>query len=636
MKKTIILALSIFGFSVSAQKTHEVSAKETPYSISRKYGLTLEEFYNLNPKIKDGGILGIGDSVVISKASNISDKSPVNPAIGQVSVQPRQSLYALSREYQISVAEIRSLNPEIGESLQIGQKINLPLENIKKYIPPKVVSQTPAPSPSLEQEDTPVVPVQNKSGIYMVQPKDTYQTIIKNFNMSLSELFRINPGLEKEGLQPGVYIVVARNNPAISAPTEKVRQKDFTPREKTQKKEIKAFDIADDGTNYTVQPGDTIFGILNKFGISLDQLIELNPSLATGLKAGMVIRIKGSSDKTSFIKSSGDALNIVLLLPFGFDAKDAKYRTAALDFLTGAKLAIQRSIEKGQKLNINIIDEGSEASFKKVLTSVNRDNTDLIIGPFFKSDLEALMSYVSSKKIPVISPFANAKDLYKYDNLIIVETEASVYAERIAKEVSTAYNGEKIYIVGSGQSYAGAIQAMLEKSLGHPNISVLKNAGDIKIESNIVTGQPAPIITILASDNEGEKTNFVNTMINLGKEAPGTRSFSMFYSTDFEKKEDELGNVKLVYIMDRKINTQGEFEREVLKQYTSKFCKSPSKYAVVGFDIMIDALSRENAKGEIFNKMGKVQTHLATKFEYEKTKEGAYINKGYRLVRLNP
>ena len=47
-------------------------------------------------------------------------------------------------------------------------------------------------------------------------------------------------------------------------------------------------------------------------------------------------------------------------------------------------------------------------------------------------------------------------------------------------------------------------------------------------------------------------------------------------------------------------------------------------------------LSRENKNGEIFRQMNKVQTQLATKFEFEKTKNGAYVNKGYRVVRLLP
>nr|WP_307835704.1 hypothetical protein [Elizabethkingia sp. ASV34] len=39
----------------------------------------------------------------------------------------------MSRDYHVSLADIKKLNPELGEGLQIGQKINLPAANIKKY-----------------------------------------------------------------------------------------------------------------------------------------------------------------------------------------------------------------------------------------------------------------------------------------------------------------------------------------------------------------------------------------------------------------------------------------------------------------------------------------------------------------------
>jgi Golgi nucleoside diphosphatase len=88
--------------------------------------------------------------------------------------------------------------------------------------------------------------------------------------------------------------------------------------------------------------------------------------------------------------------------------------------------------------------------------------------------------------------------------------------------------------------------------------------------------------------------------------------------------------------MDRKINNDGAFEKEVLADYKKKYCKTPSKYAVIGFDVVNDMLSRENNKGELFKQMGKAQTQLATKFEFVKSKEGAYVNQGYRVVRLVP
>ena len=98
----------------------------------------------------------------------------------------------------------------------------------------------------------------------------------------------------------------------------------------------------------------------------------------------------------------------------------------------------------------------------------------------------------------------------------------------------------------------------------------------------------------------------------------------------------ELSKASLVYLMDRKINTDGDFEKEVLADYKKKYCKAPSKYAVIGFDVVNDMLTRENSKGELFKQMNKAQTQLATKFEFVRNKNGAYVNQGYRVVRLVP
>lgn len=102
-----------------------------------------------------------------------------------------------------------------------------------------------------------------------------------------------------------------------------------------------------------------------------------------------------------------------------------------------------------------------------------------------------------------------------------------------------------------------------------------------------------------------------------------------------KKNIDELSATSLVYLMDRKINTEGRFENEILAEYKDKYCKTPSKYAVIGFDVVNDMLMRENTKGEIFKQISKPQTQLATKFEFSRIqRNGAYVNTGYRIVRL--
>ena len=633
-KKSFIIS-SLIAFSGLSAQTHTVVKGDTPYNISKKYGLSLDDLYQKNPKVKDGK-LALGEVLVVGKTVGQTKTIPAKTTaatsqLGKIVLQPKQTIYGITKQYQISEAELRRLNPELDSHMKIGDEVVLPLENINKFGAGQAVA--------VKQEEVKTVPVVEEvkkeekatsDDLYTIEEKDNYYKLTRKFNLTQKELFALNPGLEDKGLRPGEVIKI-KGNALSSTVSEKAVEEKVE--ENKPASTYTSTSTADDYVTYTVQSGDTVFGILNKFGVSLDQLLTLNPSLSQGLKTGMVLKIKKLDE--GYVKKSGDALNVVLMLPFGFDTGDAKYRTLALDFLSGAKLAIERNVQKGQKLDIKVIDAGNEQSFKNSLTQINADNTDLIIGPFFKSSVLQVLDYVKSTKIPVVAPFANSEDLYKFNNLILIETNEMVYADRIVKETKDVYSDQKIYILADeDQTKAKYLKTNLEKELKNPNVIIVNSAADIQVDKNMMTGQSAPVIAILANDKDAVADAFANRMIALAEETNGIKAFSMYYSPIFEKKEDALSQVNLVYLMDRKINTEGDYEKEILAAYKEKYCKTPSKYAVIGFDVVNDMLSRENKKGEIFKQMNKVQTQLATKFEFEKTKSGAYVNKGYRVVRL--
>ena len=665
MIKKIFILSGLIGFlGLSAQKTHTVAPKETPYGISKQYGLTIDELYRMNPSAKENG-LKIGDVIIVSKnGGNAKPTTSVSaPAAspaksgktGFITLQPKQTIYGITKQYQISEADLRKLNPELDSHMKIGDKIILPLDNIQKFggSAPATVAQTTTATTTEKPVEVKTVTktetVSSDKGLYVVQTKDNYYKISRQFNLTQKQLFALNPGLESSGLKPGEAIrvsgsdVVASSSQSIKVEDNSQSDTSSAPITKTTtqttvsepaKTSSSVTSSEDDFVTYTVQSGDTMFSIMNRFNVTLDQLISLNPNLADGLKAGMTLKIKKQDPMYS--KKAGDVLSVVLMLPFGFDANDAKYRTMSMDFLTGAKLAAERNAANGQKLDIKVVDAGNENTFKNSLSQINQDNTDLIVGPFFKSSVVEVLNYVNDKKIPVVAPFANAPELFDYNNLIIIETENSVYSDRIVKEVSQVYKDQKIFIVAdNSKANANAIKAGLEKSLPKANVVIVNSSNDIQLENNMMTGQSVPVIAILADDDESAGNAFASKIISLGKQTEGVKAFSMFYSPSFEKNVDDLSKASLVYLMDRKINYDGDFEKEILAAYKAKYCKTPSKYAVIGFDVMNDMLTRENKKGEIFKQIGKSQTQLATKFEFVKAKpNGAYINNGYRVVRL--
>lgn len=615
IKKLLLISGFALFSGAYAQKTHTVSKGDNPYNIAKKYGLTMDELVKLNPAAKSGK-LNIGDVLVVGKKSSTAavpakktaDKT-AGGATGTIVLQPKQTIYGITKQYHISEAELRRLNPQLDSNMKIGSQIVLPMSSIRQY--GNFKETQPAEVASAASSDT-----------YEVQPKDNYFRITRKFGITQAHLFALNPGLEERGLQPGATIKIK------GAAAEQVQAK-------AQREPVKTT-VADDYVTYTVKDGDTVFGIVNRFGVSLDELLSLNPDLINGLKAGVVLKIKKVDQ--SFVKTSQDGLNVVLMLPFGFDSNDTKMRSMSADFLAGARLAIERNARQGLKMNIKVIDAGNESSFKNTLTQINQANTDLIVGPFLKSNVLEVLNFVEGKKIPVVAPFANSEELYGYSNLIMAEPADNAMVDRIAKEVAQVYSDQKIYILADeNKQKANLIKASIENTVKKTNITIVSSANDILADKNMMTGQNAPVIAVLASDNDNDGSEFTSRVIALSKEVSGVRAFSIAYHPVFEKKVNELSQVNFVYLMDRKIAAEGDFEKEILADYKQKYCKTPPKYAIIGFDVMNDILSRENKNGEVFRQIGKVQTQLATKYEYVRARSnGAYINNGYRVVRLVP
>lgn len=652
MKKIFLTILgTVFAILSGQQKKHTVVAKENPTTIAKKYGVSVDELIKQNPKIKDGKI-DIGDVLIIpnkqkntqkteeKKEEKKSTEKKSNQKLGKIYLQPKQTIYGITRQYKISEEELRRLNPNLESHMKVGEALVLPEDKIRKY-GDKAAQQEVVDTPKKDREEEKKTQMlASEDGAYVVQPKDTYYGITRKFNISQNELFALNSGLEQRGLRSGDVILVKNtaSSKNVAITTKETSEKNTKPKEEknTPPKEVKTKTYSvEEYVTHEVKKGESAFGIVNKYNITYDQLAEMNGGLPNGIKQGMVLNIKKVNRQ--YVKADDDVFSIALILPFGFDTNDTKYRTLSADFLIGAKLAAQRGMRDGKKVSINVIDAENENSFKNNLAQINKTNTDLIIGPFFKSNVIEVLEYVKNEKIPVVAPFAHTEEMYKYNNLVIVEPGNRVYAERIVREVKNAHSKEKVFIVGEENNPEVIfLKEQLAKELSKTEIAVVSSPSGIELEQNMVTGQSLPAVVILANDNNAVGAGFAKKIIELGKQTEGIKAFSMYYHPDFEKNVDPLSKANLVYLMDRKINTDGDFEKEVLAEFKKEYCRTPSKYTIIGFDVVSDMLARES-KGEVLRNMSKVQTQLATKFEYIRNKKnGAFVNTGFRVVRLVP
>jgi LysM repeat protein len=112
---------------------HSVEKGQTIYSICNVYGLTKNDLILENPElisgIKEGQELKIparDKSVVQSNNLELDQKTIPVGSYTEHKAEPKQTLYAISKLYNISMDEIVRFNPELETGLKTGQIIKIP------------------------------------------------------------------------------------------------------------------------------------------------------------------------------------------------------------------------------------------------------------------------------------------------------------------------------------------------------------------------------------------------------------------------------------------------------------------------------------------------------------------------------
>lgn len=108
---------------------HEVLAKETLWGISQKYKVSVEDLKKANPLLENEG-LKIGQQIVIPGNGNQELQKPIENTqteLVEVSreVMPKETKYAIAKEFGITVAELEKQNPEIRKKLPIGYTLKI-------------------------------------------------------------------------------------------------------------------------------------------------------------------------------------------------------------------------------------------------------------------------------------------------------------------------------------------------------------------------------------------------------------------------------------------------------------------------------------------------------------------------------
>ncbi|GGA86514.1 hypothetical protein GCM10008015_29030 [Flavobacterium palustre] len=129
-------AAKVGGLSQAKVIYHDVLPKETKFSIAKKYGITIAELEKKNPEIVAN--LTVGSHLLIkgtpaktpvSAQKETPKREVITASVKKYvtyEVKPKETLYSLSKMFDLSQEELLTLNPELKNGVEIGMLLKVP------------------------------------------------------------------------------------------------------------------------------------------------------------------------------------------------------------------------------------------------------------------------------------------------------------------------------------------------------------------------------------------------------------------------------------------------------------------------------------------------------------------------------
>lgn len=166
---------------------HTVEKGNTLYSIAKQYDTPLEVIMQENPHLQQGS-LSKGDKIKIPLKQHTDVSAHKNGNFIYHAVKPGETLYAIAREYGISVNDLKANNPEAGDELSLGQELKIPVALLKK-------------NPVIEKQ------AEKSNKLHTVAKGETLYSLSKLYGVSVEAIQEINNGLPS-GLREGDQIQI--------------------------------------------------------------------------------------------------------------------------------------------------------------------------------------------------------------------------------------------------------------------------------------------------------------------------------------------------------------------------------------------------------------------------------------------
>ena len=362
MRYLLLLSILFLGFQSFAQPgeaeieikdgkkyyVHFVQAGNTLYGIHRLYEVPVEEIILANPGVEDG--LATGQKILVP----IQGREGLEKNLIIHIVQEKETVYGISKKYEVTEAEINELNPEIKEGLKIGQEIKIPVKNGLKE--PKPANPFETNVQTNEKFDSKFkVSFKDTVILHQVQKGETLYSISKRYMVTERELKELN-NMRSSRIRPGDEILIP-----------------------IMKERIEPVGVREIERSRFIRPLDSLFLFRRKEKYKVALFMPLY-----------------YDDESKEVVS---------------DLATAYYMGAKLALDSLANLGFEAEVQI-------IDTKNDTNAIKKTLESPRMLDMDLIFGPFFGKNAGVLSRWAANNRCRMVCPFATNYEVLKNNPLV--------------------------------------------------------------------------------------------------------------------------------------------------------------------------------------------------------------------------
>ncbi len=417
---------------------------------------------------------------------------------------------------------------------------------------------------------------------------------------------------------------------------------------------------------HKVKKKETIFGISKLYGITISELIKANPEMnqpGYELKKGTELKIPYPSQKKEApvvttpapkakvsTQVSDDvrnrAIRLGVMLPLHNINGDGRRMT---EYYRGVLMACDSLKKLGLSVDVHAWNTAEDGNIQKVLADPAAAKCDMIIGPLYSKQMDALSAFVEKHHILLVIPFSiNAPQLTTNRNIFQIWQSQNDQNESVIRYYSDNFKKCHTVIIDCNDSTStkGTFTTSLRRKMELQGMEyVLTNLKSKESDFSNAFSKTKPNVVVLntgRSQELGVAFSKINGMMvnnpDLDITMFGYTEWLMYtqrYLDNFYKYNAYIPSV--FYYNPLSLATQ-RFEQKYRSHFHTVMQNALPRFAITGFDHAYFFLRGLHKYGKSFNGAAGLFGYppIQTPLRFERYGNGGLRNKTQLFVHYSP